>query len=107
MAILRVKEIRKSEEKDLNKKLEELKLELSKERANINIGAPVTSPGRVRELRKTIARILTVKNQRANQPKAVSESAKQQKPKTVLASKEKSKSIKELTAAKPLSNEVK
>ncbi|MBI4163243.1 MAG: 50S ribosomal protein L29 [Candidatus Aenigmarchaeota archaeon] len=76
MAILRIKEIRKSEEKDLNKKMEELKLELSKERANINIGAPVTSPGRVREIRKTIARILTVKNQRNQQPKTVSEKVK-------------------------------
>lgn len=64
MAILRIKEIRKLEEKELNKRTDELKLELSKERANINIGAPVTSPGRVREIRKTVARILTVKNER-------------------------------------------
>jgi len=69
MAILRVKEIRKLEEKDLDKRMDELKLELSKERANINIGAPVTSPGRVKEIRKTVARILTIKNQRLKLPK--------------------------------------
>ena len=64
MAILRVKEIRKLEEKELDKRLEELKLELSKEKANINIGAPVASPGRVREIKRTVARILTIKSDR-------------------------------------------
>ena len=38
----------------------ELKLELSKERANIYIGANVTSPGRINEIRKTISRINTI-----------------------------------------------
>ncbi len=69
MAILRVKEIRKLENKELDKRMDELKLEISKERANINIGAPVTSPGRIKEIRKTIARILTIKNQRLKLPK--------------------------------------
>jgi len=63
MAVIRKKDIKKMSEKDMNKKLTELQLELSKERANINIGATVTSPGRLREIRKTIARIKTIKNQ--------------------------------------------
>jgi large subunit ribosomal protein L29 len=63
MAILRPKEIRKASEKDLNKKLDELRLELAKERANIAIGASVTSPGRLNEIKKTIARVLTIKNE--------------------------------------------
>ncbi len=79
MAILRVKEIRKLEDKELDKRTEELRLELSKERANINIGAPVTSPGRVKEIRKTVARIQTVKNERLKLPK--SSALKQEKPK--------------------------
>lgn len=64
MAILRPKDIRKLSEKELEKKLDELKLELAKEKANISIGASVTSPGRIREIRKTIARVKTIKSEK-------------------------------------------
>ena len=64
MAILRTKEIREMNERDLDKKLNELQLELAKERANINIGASVSSPGRIKEIKKTIARIKTVKREK-------------------------------------------
>lgn len=64
MAILRTKEIREMNEKDLDKKLNELKLELAKEKANINIGASVTSPGRIKEIKRTIARIETIKREK-------------------------------------------
>ncbi len=64
MAILKRSEIRKLSEKDTDKKLEELRLELAKERANINIGASATSPGRLREIRKTIARVQTIRNEK-------------------------------------------
>lgn len=65
MAILRSKEIRKTEEVELDKKLNELRLELAKERGNIHIGGTVTSPGRIREIRKTIARIHTIRGEKA------------------------------------------
>jgi large subunit ribosomal protein L29 len=64
MVILRMKELRKMDERDLDKHLKDLRLELSKERANIHIGASVTSPGRIKEIRRTISRILTVKEER-------------------------------------------
>ncbi len=64
MAILRSKDIRKLSEKELGKKLDELKLELAKEKANISIGASVTSPGRIREIRKTIARVRLIKSEK-------------------------------------------
>ncbi|MBN2042521.1 MAG: 50S ribosomal protein L29 [Candidatus Aenigmarchaeota archaeon] len=64
MAILRMKEIRKMDEKETGKQLKELRLELSKEKANIHIGASVTSPGRIKEIRRTIARILTMKGEK-------------------------------------------
>ena len=64
MAILRMKEIRKMDGKEMDKQLKELRLELSKEKANIHIGASVTSPGRINEVRRTIARILTVKGEK-------------------------------------------
>jgi len=69
MAILRTDEIRKLEEKDLNAKVTELKIELAKERANIRIGASVSSPGRLSEIKKTIARIETIKKEKILKPK--------------------------------------
>jgi large subunit ribosomal protein L29 len=68
MAVLRKKEIRKLDDKEARKKLDELRLELSKERAKINIGASVTSPGRIREIRRSIARILTNERERSKSP---------------------------------------
>jgi len=59
MAIIKKKEMN---EIDHEKKLLELRLELSKERANIAIGSAAQNPGKIREIRKTIARILTKKN---------------------------------------------
>ena len=64
MAFMRKKDIRKLEDKELEKKLNEMHLELAKQRASIKIGASVTSPGRIRELRKTVARGLTIKKER-------------------------------------------
>jgi len=64
MAILRVKDIRKLSEKELNDKLKELNLELSKERANIEIGASASSPGRLGEIRRAIARIKTIQKEK-------------------------------------------
>ena len=63
MVIIRTKDIRKLDEKDRQKRINELRLEFAKERANIAIGANVTSPGRLKEIRKTIARVMTVQNE--------------------------------------------
>ena len=65
MAIIRVSELRKLSPEDSQKKLSELHLELAKERANIHIGAPVSSPGRIKEIRKTIARMKTISAEKA------------------------------------------
>jgi large subunit ribosomal protein L29 len=64
MAILRPKDIRKMDDKELEKHIRDLNLELSKERANIHIGASVSSPGKLKEIRKTLARIKTIKNEK-------------------------------------------
>ena len=60
MAILRTKEIKKLDAEERFKRANELRLDMAKEKANIAIGANVTSPGRIREIRKTIARIHTI-----------------------------------------------
>lgn len=65
MAFMRKKDIRKLEDKELEKKMNEMRLELAKQRASVKIGASVTSPGRIRELRKTVARGLTIKKERS------------------------------------------
>ncbi len=44
---------------DLIKRLNELKLELVKEKGQIAIGGTPSNPGRIKEIKKTIARILT------------------------------------------------
>ena len=49
---------------DMKKRLVELKLELSKSRAQIAVGGSAQNPGRVRELRRTIARMLTKLNRK-------------------------------------------
>ena len=61
---LKAKELRKMSLEDLNKRLAELRLELSKEYGKIKMGRSTKNPARVRELRKAIARILTVKREK-------------------------------------------
>ena len=61
MAILKSKKLREMNTKELDEKLKELKLELSKEIASSEVGGTVKNPGRIREIKKTIARILTIR----------------------------------------------
>jgi large subunit ribosomal protein L29 len=56
-------------EQDLGEKLKELRLELFKEKASSEVGASVKSPGRIREIRKTIARIITIKHEKKQKGK--------------------------------------
>ena len=62
MAILKKKDLKEMNEKQVDEKLRELRLELTKERGSIEVGGSVKNPGKVREIRKTIAKILTKKN---------------------------------------------
>jgi len=61
MAIIKSKQIKEMKAEDLNKKISELKLELMKELANVKMGRPVKNPGKIKELRKAIARLNTAK----------------------------------------------
>lgn len=47
---------------DRKKKLSELRLELFKEIGSARMGRPIKNPGKIGELRKTIARILTIEH---------------------------------------------
>lgn len=63
MPILRVKEIREMSNGDREKRLSELQTELVRLKTMIHAGGSIENPARVRELRKTIARILTIENE--------------------------------------------
>lgn len=63
MPILRVKEIRLMSPEERKKRLVELKAELTRLRTMVKAGGSIENPMRIRELRKTIARILTVQNE--------------------------------------------
>jgi large subunit ribosomal protein L29 len=45
------------------KKVEELRTELVKLRKNVKSGGSIENPARIREIRRTIARILTIQNE--------------------------------------------
>ena len=63
MPILRMKEIASMTSEERTKKLGELRAELSRLRTMISAGGAVENPTRVRELRRTIAQVLTVENE--------------------------------------------
>lgn len=65
MATLKAKDIRKLSDKEREKKLSELRLELAKEKANISIGANVTSPGKLKDNKRIIARMLSIKKEKS------------------------------------------
>jgi len=59
MAILKMKKVKELNDKELAEKMREMYLELSKEMASSEIGGSVKNPGRIKEIRRTIARIKT------------------------------------------------
>jgi large subunit ribosomal protein L29 len=63
MPILRVKEIRDMSSEDRQKRLAELQTELVRLKTMIKAGGSIENPARVHQLRKTIAQILTIKNE--------------------------------------------
>jgi large subunit ribosomal protein L29 len=60
MPILRVKEIRNMSSEDSKKRLGELRTELVRLETMIRAGGTVENPARLKQLRRTIARILTI-----------------------------------------------
>jgi large subunit ribosomal protein L29 len=60
LPILRIQEIREMSDEERANRLDELRTELSKLYTMINAGGSIENPGRVKSLKKAIARILTV-----------------------------------------------
>jgi len=63
MPTLKPEEIRKMTPEERREKLMELKNELLKERGTVKMGGAPSNPGKIRALRKQIARILTIENE--------------------------------------------
>ncbi|MBU5682405.1 MAG: 50S ribosomal protein L29 [Candidatus Aenigmatarchaeota archaeon] len=64
MAILKIKDIRNMKTEELLEKLKNYKEELRKLKMQTEMKRPIKNTSRIRELRKTIARILTVLRER-------------------------------------------
>jgi large subunit ribosomal protein L29 len=64
MAILRVKEIRDMDDNTLKGKYDDLKKELVKLNTNSRVSGKNINTGHIKELRRTIARMLTVLRER-------------------------------------------
>jgi large subunit ribosomal protein L29 len=61
--ILRLKDIKDMSAEERAKKVSELRTELARLKTMIKAGGAVENPARIRELRKTVARILTIENE--------------------------------------------
>jgi len=61
---MRVKEIKGLSTEDRENKLADLRIELARIRTMVNAGGAVENPTRIRELRRTIAQILTIQNEK-------------------------------------------
>ena len=62
LAILRKRELNQMLPEERRKKVRELRAELTSIRTSVKSGGTVENPARIRELRKTIARLLTLEN---------------------------------------------
>ncbi|MEA3229455.1 MAG: 50S ribosomal protein L29 [archaeon] len=63
MAIFRIKNLRDMSAEERAKKLDELNLELFKERGKIDVGGVSDNPGKIQEIKRTIAKILTIERE--------------------------------------------
>ena len=71
MAILRLKDIRDMSSEKRKEKVTEFRTEIARLKTMVEAGGSIDNPTRIRELRKTIARILTIEaeEKRGNEKK--------------------------------------
>ncbi|MCW4027796.1 MAG: 50S ribosomal protein L29 [Candidatus Bathyarchaeota archaeon] len=63
MPILRMRDLRDMSPGERERRLGELRTELLRLRTMVEAGGAVENPARIRELKRTVARILTVENE--------------------------------------------
>ena len=64
MAIFKIDEIRNMNAEEITEELRKLQTELIRERGIVTAGGAPEMPGRIRDLRRTVARIKTVQTER-------------------------------------------
>lgn len=64
MAIINKKELKNMNKEDLKAKLQEIRKELIKENAQIAVGTTPKSPGQIKQMKKTVARIIQLLNKK-------------------------------------------
>ncbi len=60
MAVIRTNDLRTLSEKELDKKLVEMRKEITSQRAKIAAGGTPDNPGKLAEMKKLVARIKTI-----------------------------------------------
>ena len=81
MAILKPKEARLLSREDRQKRLQQLKAEYSKEISAVASGTRPENPGRIKEIRRTIARIITIEHETKAAKAATAPAKKAESPK--------------------------
>jgi len=64
MAIFRARDVRQLSDVELQEQLEKLRMELIQHYGKVSAGGATENPGHIRELRRTIARMITEQNRR-------------------------------------------
>ncbi len=81
MPVMRLKEITELSAEAQEQRLIDLRVELARIRTMVNAGGAVENPARIRELRKTIAQILTIQNEQKLGMRKAPEAKKEDKAK--------------------------
>lgn len=61
---MKIKELRATNKEDLKLRLIELRKDMIKHNAQISTGGGISSPGQIKKTKKTIAKILTILNEK-------------------------------------------
>ena len=64
MAIFRARDVRQLSDVELQEQLEKFRMELIQHYGKVSAGGATENPGHIRELRRTIARMMTEQNSR-------------------------------------------
>jgi large subunit ribosomal protein L29 len=65
MAMLKVEDVRNMSAEEVEEELRNLESELIREKGTVAAGGAPENPGRIRDIKRTIARIKTVQTERA------------------------------------------
>ncbi|MEI6839851.1 MAG: 50S ribosomal protein L29 [Methanomicrobiales archaeon] len=64
MAILRAKDVRQLSDVELQEQMGKIRLELIQHNGKVSAGGATENPGRIKEIRRTVARMMTEINRR-------------------------------------------